>query len=364
MKYLHIVGSEKKFVLPFVDYISKNFIEEEHMFLILNSNSEDANSFTNYKNIKILKPYDSNNNFIRKLLLLIKVPFALIALLHYFSKSKKVFLHGLFDKKVIIFLFLFQNFLKKTNWLIWGGGDLDIPSQFVQDTLWNRMTKRVKGGFGGYTTYLEGDYKIAQELYDAKGVHHECFMYESNIYRDFKLTKKNNSTINIQLGNSADVANNHIEILEKLFKFKEANIKIYCILSYGEKPWAPGWKEKVIIKGKELFEEKFIPLTDFMAFDEYLEFLSEIDIAIFAHKRQQAMGNTITLLGLGKKVYMRNDITPWQLFKEIDVKVFDVANIEIDLIDDTVKTKNQLKIKEYFSKDNYLKQLQNLFESK
>lgn len=363
MKYLHIVGSEKKFVLPFVDYINKNFTEEEHIFLILNSNSEDANSFRKYKNIKILKPYDSNNNFIRKLLLSIKVPFALVVLLFYFLKSKKVFLHGLFDKKVIIFLFLFQNFLKKTNWLIWGGGDLDIPSQFVQDTLWNRMTKKVKGGFGGYTTYLEEDYKIAQELYDAKGIYHECFIYESNIYRDLKLKKRNDSIIRIQIGNSADIANNHIEILEKLYKFKEANISIYCILSYGEKPWAQGWKEKVIIKGKELFGEKFIPLTEFMTFEKYLEFLGSIDIAIFAHKRQQAMGNTITLLGLGKKVYMRSDISPWQLFHNIDVKVFDVDDIKIDLIDEKIKKENQQKMKEYFSEENYFRQLQNLFES-
>lgn len=54
------------------------------------------------------------------------------------------------------------------------------------------------------------------------------------------------------------------------------------------------------------------------------------------------MGNTITLLGLGKKVYMRSDITPWQLFEDIDVKVYDVANIEIDLMDEQIKsTKNK-----------------------
>lgn len=54
-------------------------------------------------------------------------------------------------------------------------------------------------------------------------------------------------------------------------------------------------ERKVIIKGKELFGEKFIPLTEFMTFEKYLEFLGSIDIAIFAHKRQQAMGNTITI---------------------------------------------------------------------
>lgn len=38
-----------------------------------------------------------------------------------------------------------------------------------------------------------------------------------------------------------------------------------------------------------------------MPFEEYLGLLAKIDIAILNHKRQQAMGNITTLLGLGKK---------------------------------------------------------------
>jgi len=150
-----------------------------------------------------------------------------------------------------------------------------------------------------------------------------------------------------------------MEVLDKLKKYKDENIKIYAPLSYGNQEHA----QRVISYGKELFEDKFVALTEFMPFEKYLEFLGDIDIVIFAHKRQQAMGNTITLLGLGKKVYMRSNITPWQLFNDIDVKVYDVANIEIDLIDEQIKKENQQNIKEYFSDETYLKQLQNLFES-
>jgi hypothetical protein len=34
-----------------------------------------------------------------------------------------------------------------------------------------------------------------------------------------------------------------------------------------------------------------------MPFDEYLNLLAKVDIVIFKHKRQQAMGNITTLLG-------------------------------------------------------------------
>ncbi|WP_281950359.1 hypothetical protein [Nitrosophilus kaiyonis] len=73
------------------------------------------------------------------------------------------------------------------------------------------------------------------------------------------------------------------------------------------------------------------------------------------------MENTITLLGLGKKVYMRSNITPWQFFKELGIKVFDVKNIELSLLDEKTKKENIEKIKAYFFKENYLNQLRNLF---
>ncbi|MDD2509394.1 MAG: TDP-N-acetylfucosamine:lipid II N-acetylfucosaminyltransferase [Aliarcobacter sp.] len=185
------------------------------------------------------------------------------------------------------------------------------------------------------------------------------FYYPSNLYKEYDIIQKEHTTTNIQLGNSADPSNNHIDVLSKLIKYKDENIKIFTPLSYGDQVYA----QDVIKKGKELFGDKFVALTEFMPFEKYLEFLGQIDIAIFAHKRQQAMGNTITLLGLGKKVYMRSDITPWQLFDSLDVKVYDVANIEIDLMEEKIKKENQQKITEYFSKENYLKQLQELFSA-
>jgi len=230
------------------------------------------------------------------------------------------------------------------------GGDFYFPE--TQSWIKKQVIKRM----GHFITYIKGDYELVKQWYGAKGKYHECFMYTSNLYKEYDIQLKTHDTINIQIGNSAGPTNNHLDILEKLKKFKDENIKIFAPLSYGDEETA----KKVSAKGEELFGEKFIPLTEFIPFEKYLEFLGEIDIAIFAHKRQQAMGNTITLLGLGKKVYMRSDITPWQLFKDIDVKVYDVENIEIELIDDTTRIANKEKIKEYFSKEKLKIQLKDL----
>ena len=74
------------------------------------------------------------------------------------------------------------------------------------------------------------------------------------------------------------------------------------------------------------------------------------------------MGNIITLLGLGKKVYMRNDITSWDMFKDSSIDVFDLENFNLDTLEGEVKNKNMKKIKEYYSKENLKKQLGKIFD--
>ncbi len=241
------------------------------------------------------------------------------------------------------------------------GGDLysHVLSKKTVRNIFSRYRKKIViEHMGGLITHIKGDYELAQKWYGAKGQWHECFMYPSNLYREYNIEPKEHETINIQVGNSADPTNNHLEVFEKLEKYKDEDIKIIVPLSYGNEVYA----KEVIKQGRKIFGEKFEPLTEFMPFDQYLDLLTEIDIAIFNHNRQQAMGNTTTLLGLGKKVYIRSSVTPWETFEDIGIKVFDVANVTIDLLDEDTKRENKKRVKEYFSEANYLRQLNKLFE--
>lgn len=211
---------------------------------------------------------------------------------------------------------------------------------------------------GHLVTYVEGDVDLAREWCGATGKYLECIMYPSNIYRELPIDGKPRATVNIQIGNSADPSNNHFEILEWLLPFRDHNIAIYAPLSYGDQNYAQS-----LIKAAEThFGDKFKPIIDFMPFDGYLEFLDKIDIAIFNHRRQQGMGNIITLLGLGKKVYLRNDVTPWNTFERIGVKVYDVSCIDPNPIDDVIKRRNQVLIKSHFSEKILVDQLMKIFE--
>ena len=91
----------------------------------------------------------------------------------------------------------------------------------------------------------------------------------------------------------------------------------------------------------------------------YLKFLNEIDIAIFHHKRQQAMGNIINLLGMGKKVYIRAGETHTSFFENLGIKVYDLNHFDLTLKNESG---NQKIIRDYFSKENYLIQLNELLK--
>ncbi|MGV0983531.1 MAG: TDP-N-acetylfucosamine:lipid II N-acetylfucosaminyltransferase [Limnohabitans sp.] len=338
---LHLFGWDKKFVPPFIVFVREHFDDAEHRYIIYGQVNDS--------------PLPAGPNVIHYPSLLKNLP----ALLAQIRAAKKVILHGLFSSHLFYALALQPWALKKCYWTIWGG-DLYIHNKEFKDRRdrKNEWFRRfVISRLGHFITHIEGDYKLAQQWYSAKGQWHECFTYSSNLYKDYQLQPKAHGTINIQVGNSADPSNNHLEMLEKLKAFEDQAIRIYVPLSYGDLEYA----KKIISYGIENFGENFIPLTEFMPFEKYLDLLAKIDIAIFNHKRQQGIGNITTLLGLEKKVYIRSDVTPWTFFNDIGVTIFDLDHFNTSPIDPEVSKKNQTIISSFFSEKNLMKQLEEIF---
>ncbi len=345
MKIIHIINNDK-FIKPFIDFIEKNFDKEEHLFIFMFGADDKVFQIPKADNIlNINNQYRGKKN-------ILKLSHILNPLL---KDADKVILHSLFSGNLIFYLYLHQKYLKKCYWVLWGG---DLYSSITtKKTLRNAFSRyrksRVIKQMGGLINYIrEGDFEVAQEWYGTEAECYESFFYPSNLYEEYDIKPKKHTTINIQVGNSADPTNNHIEVFEKLEKYKDEDIKIIVPLSYS----SPENAKKVIKVGKQIFGDKFESLTEFMPFEEYLELLGEIDIAIFNHKRQQAMGNITTLLGLGKKVYVRSNETPWKMFNKLQIKVYDTTlNISIDTIDKNTKEENQKRVKAYFSEENLVK---------
>ncbi|KUM52484.1 TDP-N-acetylfucosamine:lipid II N-acetylfucosaminyltransferase [Rheinheimera sp. EpRS3] len=342
-KILHI-ASCSSFLPSFIKCINDKFNSERHEFLITSGLADSE--LSDFKNVKLF----ILNGFSKKILYYFE-------LLYKMQVAERIVIHGLFNQRLVKILFIFPWLLKKCYWAVWGG-DLYVYQLGRRNWKWhvNEFFRRpVIKNMGHLVTYVEGDVQLARNWYRAKGKYHECLMYHSNLYKNYTLPNKDSDIINIQVGNSSDPSNNHIELLEKLLPFKDQNIRILTPLSYG----SPTHAKKVMELGVEWFGDKFQPITEVMSFDRYLGFLGSVDIALFNHERQQAMGNTITLLGLGKTVYMRSDTTQWLLFEEKNIAVKDIQKFNsLDFKHDEC---NAEMIAKYFSAENYHKQLHKLF---
>ena len=331
MKYLHI-GPNSRIYTDFIEFVEENFDKKEHKFLYTKENGKS----------------------------LIENIFFIIKFTIYGLKAQKIFIHGLFNKKMIIFLYIFRFFLKKSYWIMWGG-DLYSYNDRKKKSFFYKIEDYVKGNMKGYISYIKGEFKLVQEYFKTKGKFYSSFTYPSNLYKKNEVRKEKKDELWIQIGNSADPSNNHFEILEKLSKFKNMNIKIFCILSYGGNEV---YNKKVIDKGIEIFNDKFHPVLDFMKFDEYMNFLSSLDIAIFAHDRQQAFGNITSLLSMKKTVYLKEKVTTYQTLKEmgIEVRSFDKL-VDLEEFDENTLENNRRIIEENFSEEMLIEQWENIFEN-
>lgn len=345
-KILHLILLDK-FIAPFIDLLETQEGFEDHIFYIRG----DERLFPVKRRVNTI----FENDIPSKILKLRNV-------LKLLNSADKIILHGLFDLRVIVLLFFQPWLLKRSYWVIWGG---DLYCHQSGERNWKWIVKEffrrpVIKHMGHLLTYIEGDVDLARRWYGATGQYHECIMYTSNVYHEYNVPIKTRNTTNIQIGNSADPGNNHFEIFERLLPFREQDIAIYAPLSYGDHDYA----QSVVKVGKEFFGEKFRPILDFIPFEQYLTFLGEVDIAIFNHKRQQAMGNIITLLGLGKKVYVRTDVTQWKHFRSQKISIGSICQIDTDLIDGLEKENNKNIVKEKYSVETLLRQWGEIFNGK
>lgn len=339
------VASIDKFMVPFIGFMRDNFEDfERHVFFLFSET--DQSNIVNSPNIRLAGDLQS------KVL-------AYSELLKLMYRSDKIILHGLGNIRLVQMLAFNPWLLMKCYWIIWGG-DLYSYKLSNRDKTWEkneRYRRFVLKRIGHLVTYIDGDVKLARKWYGARGKSYECLMYLSNVFNELEVPRKKSLTVNIQIGNSADPSNEHFEMLQILEKYRDENIRIYAPLSYGPKDHAYRVKEE----GERIFGKKFVALMDFMPYQEYLRFLGEIDIAVFNHRRQQAMGNTINLLGLGKKVYMRSDVSQWKLFERLGVNVFDIKNFSLAQWIDFDGSQNLEKVQKYFSKDTLITQLKGVF---
>jgi hypothetical protein len=326
-----------KFIPPFIRFINENFNPNNHLFVIIGKPKSDYGMDLNIDNVFWLD---------RKL--------KIVEFEKYLYKAEKIILHGLWDERILKLLAVQPWLLKKSYWIMWGG-DFYFPEE--QSFTKKMVIKNIRH----IITYCNDDVEYIRKSYGANPIHHRCFSYLSNVFDENKYEgckRANKHDIWILVGNSATETNRHELVFDKLKRFKDDNIRLIVPLSYGNDEY----RKRIFEVGRREFSNKFYPIVEFLPFEQYLNIIFNIDIAIFFHNRSQAMGNIIQILGLGKKIFLdRNNNPLYQLFRNLGVKVYDFET-EFNLIaNEKELISNSEIIKKTFSLEQLKLQLDNIF---
>lgn len=141
---------------------------------------------------------------------------------------------------------------------------------------------------------------------------------------------------NVLIGNSGFNTSNHRDAFSKIKDYNLHDKKVIAPLAYGNKNYI----NEIIDDGKRLFGDNFLPLTSFQELKKYNEVLKTCGISIFYNYRQQAIGNTISSLWFGSKIFFNENNTFYKFLKRIGLIVY---NFDKELTEESFNTLLSLK---------------------
>lgn len=338
---------DEKFTSDFIELVDKEFNKDkEHIFLIV----------TKHQKLRYEMRSKAEKVFIRQD---IKSIFRLTC---YLIKAKKIIVHGLFNS-YLIYMFYLLHVSHKVIWAIWGG---DLYDYNKETGIFRFVKTRVIQKFHGATTPIEGDVELARKVYGFKGKYYPCLLYMSNVLNEENENQyiteihSEEKPYTIIIGNSADSKNRHEYILNKIKHLNLKNVRFIIPLSYGSQINA----DKVEREYEREYGKNAIFLRTFMPKEKYLRLLSEADVVLFAHQRQQGVGNLIQLIDSGAKIYLESHVTTFTWLRGLGIKIFDFEMINEDVLKPLSKEEkenNRIIIRSIANRDNLIQQLKSIF---
>lgn len=251
-------------------------------------------------------------------------------------------------------IFVAKQFLKK----VFNG--FHLPFSNSKNVYFLRILNKIDF----FISYIEEDYIYFSKLYINKMEYLYCPFLSINQYlgKNFDALKTSEtSKKNILIGNSLSLESNYLDVLT-FFKDKTNSFdKLLIVVNYGKNEKL---KEEVKLKSKIYFKEKAELIEAFLEKKDYIELLKNCPTAVFFHYRQQAMGNIITLLYLGARIYLSKKNPTFKYFKR---HCFNVFSLEDDYkifnsipLTSMEKNKNKELIDTLFSTKHIIESYQEL----
>lgn len=348
-KVLHVFPYEK-FAYDYITKINELFGKEYHEFFLYGELESENMSEVKAENIVFAEESTATRNDIDWLK-------------KEFSSSSRIILHSLFVPfRILVLVSRFvRKYPEKFFWNIWGH-DLyntywkrnESIKNIVKENFRRQFIKNLRG-----VGYIPGDFEYLKNHYDTSAQ----FFLASYSYDLFECPAEKHTGINVMLGNSATRECQYEDSISRLATLNIVDMKVYCVLSYPASNIE--YIESVVDYGRSKLGDNFVPLTDYMRYEDYMSFLSKIDVAIFNHNRQQALGNIASLLYLGKKVFVSKENACGDYFERMGAKIYDMDLLlnEIKIpMDTTVVSKNSRIVKKFFSDVEFAERWKTIFE--
>jgi len=310
-KNIHIFNRETIYSNEYIEFINRNFKDScNHLFVFRIKDTDRKGKYSEE---------------IKSQIWFVNNPFSLlIKLLPLLLRSERIFMHFLPIGRSLIFWYLVKQYLlRKVIWVQWGHDlyfyykDKNVKEKFFE-WLRRKIIKRI----AYIATIIWEDYQLTRKLYTTQALYYYTFYPNPVDYNSltfsYESKDSNERILNVMIGNSANKTNRHKEVLYSLNRYHNGSCYLFCPLSYGA---SYSEIKRIISYGKDLFDGRFYYFTKRLSPSHYGTFLSQMDVAIMNHLRQAGLGTILSLLYLGKKVFVRDDITSFGFLKRLELKI-------------------------------------------
>jgi len=219
-----------------------------------------------------------------------------------------------FGIKPLLLLLSQKKFRKKLSWVEWNG-DLYLwkkPQTSLKNRVYNWVNYKIRKVFSVVGIIFPTDEEFFKTEFNPQAVCMYTPMGGSDrpILIMDKLLKEGIPSLNrvvVQIGHCSYQFENHIKLMKYVEHFRGKDIQFIIPLSYGMQGLngmygGYDYRRKVINVAHELLGKKATPFLKNIPFENYIQYLSRVDIYVSDVGRTFGIANIMYLLYMGKKV--------------------------------------------------------------
>ena len=280
--------------------------------------------------------------------------------------SDKVVFHSFFFSRTLYFLLplIARRYGHKMCWLVWGG---DLGDYYQKEITDKRIRTQLRGFLRRRIIYHLGYILGPTDDYDFLITHYKTKSVKNKYaYYSYPIVNRDPSVLQnyIMIGHSAHPSSQHVQSYELLSRYPLLEDDyLYSNLSYGYSDRLHGesqdaYVQRVINKGQALFGDKYLPDLKFCSYNEYVEKLMKVKVAIFNNDRGQGFSNIANMLHFGTKLYMNPQNTLYSYFKNLGAVILSIEDLDESFaqpLSDEDRERNVRLIEELFSDEAFVK---------